>query len=114
MTNDLFLSNSDFPTRTLYNVLIKDKNFTKKYFNIENGEQISYEIFKRKAIALNIYYPQLKYNVISELAKITIPDLLSGIGGTFGLFLGLSLRRLIKLIEKFALILIAFYKRNLN
>ena len=71
-------------------------------------------MFKRKTIALNIYYPQLKYQVISELAKITIPDLLSGIGGTFGLFLGLSLRRLIKMIEKFVHALISLYKRNLN
>lgn len=114
MANDLFLSNSDFPTRTLYNVLKKDKNFTKNYFNNESSEHISFETFKRRAIALNIYYPQLKYNVISELAKITIPDLLSGIGGTFGLFLGLSLRRLIKILEKLVLKLINFYKRSFS
>jgi hypothetical protein len=114
VANDLFLSNSDFPTRILYNILKKDKNFTKKYFNNESSEHISYENFKRRAIALNIYYPQLKFNVISELAKITIPDLLSGIGGTFGLFLGLSIRRLIKILEKLVIKLINFCKRNLS
>ena len=111
VSNDLFLSSSDFPTENLYQILKKDKNFKEKYFN---KSEITYSMLKEKGFAVNIFYPHLKYTVITELEKITIIDLLAGIGGTLGLFLGLSIRHLIKIVEKLVQITIAIYKKSCN
>ena len=80
-TYDLYLSSSDYPSENLYEIQKNNKEFTKKYFN---DTKVSYEKVRRRSIAMNIYYPHLKYTVLTELQKITIIDLLAGIGGTFG------------------------------
>jgi len=69
----------------------------KKYFN--NSKE-SFDSVKKKAIAMNLFYPHLKYEVINELQKTTIIDLLASIGGTLGLFLGMSILHVIKITEK--------------
>ena len=38
-----------------------------------------------------VYYPELRRTLISEKQKINLLDLLSLVGGTFGLFIGFSL-----------------------
>ena len=111
VANDLFLSTSDFPTENLYDILKKDQSFTHKYFN---RSDLSFGMLKDKGYAVNIFYPNLKYTVITELEKITIIDLLAGIGGTLGLFLGLSLRHLIKIVERSVHMLVSIYKRSFN
>lgn len=80
-TFDLYLSSSDYPTESLFEIQKKNKEFTKKY---SNNTKITFERVRRSSIAMNIYYPHLKYTALTELEKITIIDLLAGIGGTFG------------------------------
>ena len=79
-TYDLYLSSSDYPTENLYDIQKDNKEFTKKYFN---DADITFDQFKKSSIAMNIYYPHFKYTALTELEKITINDLLTGIGGTF-------------------------------
>ena len=83
---DFFLSHSDFPTRSYYEIYKRDKTFVNKYFN--KKENFTFDEIKQRAIAVNIYYPQLKYTEITELKKTSLIDLFSNIGGTIGLFLG--------------------------
>ena len=108
VTYDFSIYNSEFPTELLYNLFISDKEFVKKYF--KNESDISYEKFKDRAIALNVYYPQFSYTVITELRKIPIIDLFSNIGGTLGLFLGISFLSFIEIVELIIEILIYFKK----
>lgn len=83
---DYVISTADFPAENYYNSVLKQsKEFYEKYFK---NESMSYEKLKDRAVALNIYYPQLKYTHISETEKISIIDLVASIGGSFGLFLG--------------------------
>ena len=48
---------------------------------------------------LNVYYDQLSYTQISKDAKLGLVDLISGIGGLLGLFLGMSFLSFVELIE---------------
>ena len=95
---DFVLSSSDFPTPNWYEIQKNNKHFLKKYFN--NNKNISFERVKKKIMAVRIFYPHLKFTSIIELKKITFIDLLSGIGGTFSLFCGMSILNLLKYSEK--------------
>jgi dihydroorotate dehydrogenase len=79
------ISSSNFPTYDYYRLYKNDKSFIEHNLKDYN---ISFESFKNRALAVNIFYPQLKYTVITELQKTSIFDLLSTIGGELGLFLG--------------------------
>jgi hypothetical protein len=48
---------------------------------------------------LNVYYDKLSYIQISKDAKIEIVDLVSGIGGLLGLFLGMSFLSFAEFLE---------------
>ena len=48
-----------------------------------------------------VYFESFKYKKISQVAKMTLPDIISTIGGTFGLFLGLSLLSFIEILDLF-------------
>jgi len=94
---DMILSSADFPTHNWYEIQKYNKNFLNKHFM---NSTISFENVKKKMIGVKIFYPHLKFTSIVELKKITFLDLLSGIGGTLGLFCGLSILNLIKFTEK--------------
>ena len=48
---------------------------------------------------LNLYFPELKYIEIDQIHKVTVSNMISNIGGTLGLFLGLSLLSFMEFIE---------------
>lgn len=87
-TFDFLISYSDFPSESYYNLYARDEIFVKNYF--PNGG-LSYKEFKKRSVGINIYYSQFNYRVITELQKITMIDLISNIGATLGLFLGIYL-----------------------
>ena len=61
-----------------------------KYFLQRNGEfNLTYDEVKDRLLFLNIYYPKLSYIKISESPKTSIIDLLSNLGGTLGLYVGI-------------------------
>jgi hypothetical protein len=56
-------------------------------------------ISKDDLILINVYYPKLEYISVEQMAKTEFFDLVSNIGGTFGLFLGLSFFTFVEIIE---------------
>ena len=54
---------------------------------------------KNRTRQIYLYYQQLRYTEIIQIPKITITNLVSNIGGTLSLFLGLSLLSLIEFLE---------------
>ena len=48
---------------------------------------------------INIYYDLLEYTEIVEVEKTSLIDLFSSIGGTLGLFLGMSFLSIIEIFE---------------
>jgi len=59
----------------------------------------SYDEMHKYYIRLYVYYVDLKYTLISENAKTEPYNLISNIGGTSGLFLGISFLSFIEIVE---------------
>ena len=75
---------------------------------IEAKETEILEIKKMKSILLNasetsralfLYFQELKYTEIFQIPITSVTDLVSNIGGTLGLFLGISLLSFVEFIE---------------
>lgn len=58
-----------------------------------------------------IYYRTLRYTAITQEPKLYLTDLVSSVGGTFSLFIGLTLVNLIEAFEIFFEILFIFFER---
>lgn len=78
----------DFPTRAYANQLVNHSNLLANFY--PNVSQVTYEQLKNHLIALDIYYSDMKYTLIEEIEKTKFLDLVSGVGGTLGLFIGMS------------------------
>ena len=70
-------------------------NLTNKTVTIQNNYHFVY-----------VYYSNLEYTLISELIKTTASDLVSNLGGTLGLYVGVSF---LSLAEFFELIVNGFF-----
>ena len=68
--------------------------------------------FKKNILSLTIYYPDLSYTKISESPKLSTSNLISNIGGTMGLYVGISLLSLVEIIELIIEIILIIMKKN--
>jgi len=90
------ISFSQYPTKSyaeaelMKNPLIKSKL---------SNERINFELIKQVVLSVNVHYDQLGYTAITQDAKTEIFDLVSNLGGLFGLFLGGSFLSCIEIIE---------------
>ncbi len=64
---------------------------------------------KLNQTSLAFYYEDLKYQQIDQIAKTLFSDIISNVGGTLGLFIGVSLLSFIEIFEVFAQLIIAFF-----
>lgn len=72
-----------------------------------------YEKVKKSYLSIRVYYLlELRYLHIKQQPNIETVDLVSQIGGTLGLFLGISFLSFIELIELFIEILFILLKKN--
>jgi hypothetical protein len=55
--------------------------------------------FLKNCIFISVHYNSLHYTMINQLPKMEIFDLVSNIGGTLGLFIGISFLSFVELIE---------------
>ena len=62
-------------------------------YELFNNMQIDNYIF------FNVYYENLQYTVIDQIAQMNVFDLISNIGGNLGLFIGISFLSFAELIE---------------
>ena len=87
---------SKFPNFVYYKRLINNSMITSKY---PVGYNITYSDIQQSVIAFNVYYDDLKFISISEVAKTTTTDLISNVGGLLGLFIGISFLSFGEIIE---------------
>ena len=97
----------DYPTEAYYKHLIKQSRFS-------NLKDLSFEKIKNKITFLNIYYSGFQYKKIQEVEKMTIVDLIAGIGGTLGLFIGISFLSLIEIIHAAFEIIVLLFKKEIK
>lgn len=87
-TFKLTISSSDFPTRAYANQLVNHSSLLDRFY--ANASLVTYEQLKSNLLALEIYYADMKYTYIEEIEKTSFLDLVAGVGGTLGLFIGMS------------------------
>jgi hypothetical protein len=69
---------------------------------------------KQSIINLNVFYDRLSFTEITEKPSFTFVDLVSNVGGTFGLFIGISLLSLLEIVELIYEILLIYFKNKDN
>ena len=72
----------------------------------KNMSKLTYENLKRTMIQISVFYGDLGYNQFDQSAKTDVIDLVSNIGGTMGLFLGISFLSFIEIFDIFLQILL--------
>ena len=87
--------------------LLHDKDSEEE--SSEKSKNNFYDNFNEEVIAdkfmfVNVYFEELKYKLIEEHESQTIVTLISNVGGTMGLFLGISLLSFIEILEIFIFI----------
>lgn len=74
-------------------------NRTKDFLESTNSSYSIHSVgsLKRTILDVYFYYEDLSYTEITQIPKMSVTNLISDIGGTFGLFLGLSLLSLVEI-----------------
>ncbi len=68
---------------------------------------------KQSIINLNVFYDRLSYTEITEKPSFPFVDLVSNVGGTFGLFIGISLLSLLEIVELIYEMLLIFSNKKI-
>ena len=79
---------------------------TSKYPN----KNVTFDEIKEDIVNLRIYLDALLYTDIKEMESQTVLDLISNVGGTLGLFIGISLLSFIEILEIVFEFLMGIYK----
>jgi hypothetical protein len=75
------------------------RNNTKVISKFEDINSVTDEQIANSIVVFDVYYNNLEYTEILEVPFYSIIDLISNIGGTFGLFLGISILSFIEIVE---------------
>ena len=106
---NVFLSNADYPTRSYASGLMKNPKIQAKY--AANLSKLDFDSLKRNLVQIWVGYRDLGYDHYVEIAKMEVIDLISNIGGTLGLFLGMSFLSIAEILD--ILLQILFYNHNM-
>ena len=113
---DLKITQAGFPTESYADSLIKLKPHIFKDFIEKNYSQdIFYDKLRQNLLSFSVYFKEMKYIRIEQSIKTTIEDLVSSVGGTLGLFLGVIFLCLIELLQiLFNIFFVDFSKKMLR
>ena len=101
---------AEYPSSAYAEVLKKNK-IVQRFFNYDQSA-ITYDALKRRIASFNVYYDELSYIRYIELEKTNLVELISSIGGTLGLFLGMSFLSFIEFIDLIIRVIIVLAKKQ--
>ncbi|CAF0818529.1 unnamed protein product [Brachionus calyciflorus] len=97
--------------KVVYNKRIFTTNFiSSKFYTNGLAEFFPNFIYDTKSIGINVYFEEMEFNVVEEMPAMTLETLISNIGGSLGLFIGISILSLAELFEIVLNILWTFIK----
>jgi hypothetical protein len=102
-------STQAYPARSYAYSLLKDESMLARF---ENKTNVDYETLKENILAVNVYFEALESTTIDEGKQMEMVDLIAGIGGTLGLFLGISVLSLFEVVEILLEILLSKTKKQ--
>jgi amiloride-sensitive sodium channel subunit alpha/amiloride-sensitive sodium channel subunit gamma len=76
------------------------------------NNSVTFEELKQSTLAINVYYDDLKYTVIEESPSMDLITLIAGMGGTLGLFIGVSFLSFVEIFEILLKILFIFIEEK--
>ena len=91
-------SSSSYPSRAYAHNMLQDPSLLNRF---DNPSQVTYETIKESTLGVSVYFDALESTNIEESPQIEFVDLIAGIGGTLGLFLGISVLSLFEFVEIF-------------
>jgi hypothetical protein len=100
-----------YPSIARLNELRTKQEITSKFINPSN---VSDEDIASSVVKLQIYYDKMSYRLLKEVPKVSELSLISNIGGTMGLFLGISLLTFIEILEISIIVISSFLNRRLS
>lgn len=96
----LTVSSSLFPTKAYASQLANSTRVVDaSRLAAKNLSELSYDELKHYFLGVNVYYADMQYVTISEVEKTSFIDLVSGVGGTLGLFLGMSFMSFFEIVD---------------
>ena len=105
-----FTSFSQYPTRVHAKYLLENSELIQTQFS--NHPNLSLDLLGNHLSKLVIFYDEMKESKISQEIKYHLTDLISNIGGTLSLFLGLSFLSFIEIIEIFISVMKVLCKQS--
>ena len=99
------ISSSHFPTSKYKNILLVNPVIKSHSRQFSEEDQLEPNVS-----AINIYYENLKYTLISESAKATVFDIFASVGGTISLCIGTSVLSFFEIVELFMELFLAWSK----
>lgn len=106
------VSYTDFPSYIYYDSMVtQDFDYYSLVFKTSN---ITYEMLKESMARISIDFDELKMTQITESASFSLVDLTADIGGTLGLFIGVSVLSFVELVELFVDMLLIMCSNWLN
>lgn len=100
-------SSNSYPTRFYESYLLANSPIKELYNKSDFSQPLRYNILK-----LNIYFDSLSYTKIVQVPAINVFTLISNIGGSVGLVLGLNVFTLFEFIELSVTILLLVLKHR--
>ena len=112
MKYDFELSNLYYPRRDFFDqfILANERADYAENFN----ETLTFDLYKENNLILSVYFTSTQYTEITQSPKITLIDLIPNLGGTIGIWLGLSLFFIIEVLEIFVRLFFIFISKTEN
>lgn len=102
------VSASQYPSYVYGSYLRKNSMVMDKFNNRSN---MTLEELRANLLAINIFYSELSYRKFYEIKKMDVIDLVSNVGGTLGLFLGMSFLSFVEVIDVFLNVLFSLFSK---
>ena len=110
---DLRISYGEYPSSNYMHNSIRRKigsAFFNWAFKVDEKSNLnSLDLARDSLVELFVYFDEIKYTEITEAPTTTFVDLIASIGGTLGLFIGVSLLSFVELIELILEIIAIFW-----
>ena len=103
---------AEFPSRKYLPYLINAKLIKSIFNNSLNDSLDTFDILRKSIARIQIQYEDMMQTFITEYPKIQSADLVSSVGGIFGLFLGLSFLSFIEIFDLLFRFLYTFMKKT--
>ena len=89
----------EYPSLEFYNLLKNNLdyfNYTQSKYDIDFS---TYDLYRQYFFSMNFYYSSASYTYVSQSPQMTLIGLLSNLGGSLGMFLGLSVFSVVEVFE---------------